>query len=590
MIAHANQTANMLESGKKSLLKPWFEKAPWRLDQEKALLEAEGFQLDEVAFENESSVQFTGALKEFPDRRLILTFPDCYPSGPPVVSDDGKCSLLTRHQKPDDRIFCLFGGNGKSWYAKLNSVDVLREVRRLLQDAQHGFSQDSDDTLPEPISAKIMCEIPGIVMIPPRVAGLLPKNGGKIKKGTFRIRFPSVDNSKTPQRSVKRGVVSEAKFHDCPEATKGGPIYEKIVDSPTEQRGELYYLPTFPAQIHDTKGVLEELNRQGISLLPNYAWLALIVPEENGNRGEKRFAWLLFHQTKKQPLKPVKTVTHHGPQIEPRLPNLGWLWDKRVGIIGCGAIGSLVAANLASTGMGGFMLVDPDHMEPSNAIRHAVGVDQFGIPKVSALGNRLAQINPELVVEDRLIAFPIRFGFTKLPHKDREKLIQEVSKCDLIIQATGLDSTSRYLNEIGFELGIPVVHVSVTNGAWSGEIVRSIPGKTPCWLCWDSEYGDQASSPPGEPAPEEAIFGVGCDQPTFTGTVYDVGMTANLACQFAVDTLNLVKSGSSDFAGDYLVWRGGDKHGKRINAMEVKQIHFRGDSEANGCSFGCHIR
>lgn len=588
MIVHANQTASMLESAKESLLKPWFEKAPWRLDKEKALLEAEGFQLDEAAFANDGCVQFTGALKEFPNRKLTLAFPDSYPSSPPVVSDDGKCALLTRHQKPEDRVYCLFGGNDNSWYAKLNGGDVLREIERLFEDAKNGFPQDSGDKLPEPVSAKIISEMPGIVIVPPMIAGLLPQDRGKIARGTFRIRFPSVNNSKAPRGGVKRGVVSEAKFHDCPEVTKGGSIYENIVGSPTEQRGELYYLPTFPAEIHDTKGVLEELKRQGISISSNYAWFALIVPEENGKRDEMRFAWLLFYQAKRQPLKSVKTVTHHGPQIEPRLPNLGWLWDQRVGIIGCGAIGSLVATNLASTGIGGFLFVDPDHMERSNAIRHAAGVDQFGVPKVNALLNRVAQINPELAVGNRLIAFHCRFGLTKLKLEEREKLILEVSKCDLIIQTTGLDGISRYLNELCLELGIPTIHVSVTNGAWSGEIVRSIPRKTPCWLCWNSEYGDTTSSPPGEPAPEEGVFGVGCDQPTFTGAVYDVGMTANLASQLAVETLNFVKNGSSDFSGDYLVWRGRDKHGKRINAMEVKQIYFRGDSEENPCSLQCH--
>jgi sulfur carrier protein ThiS adenylyltransferase len=66
----------------------------------------------------------------------------------------------------------------------------------------------------------------------------------------------------------------------------------------------------------------------------------------------------------------------------------------RVGIAGCGGLGSTLAVALARSGVGRLTLVDFDVVEPSNLNRQQFFVDQIGLPKVDALAANLSRINP----------------------------------------------------------------------------------------------------------------------------------------------------------------------------------------------------
>lgn len=86
-------------------------------------------------------------------------------------------------------------------------------------------------------------------------------------------------------------------------------------------------------------------------------------------------------------------VARHGPGVHDRIK------DARVGIAGCGGLGSAVATALARTGVGALVLVDFDVVEPSNLNRQQFFVDQIGLPKVEALAANLSRINPYVTIE-----------------------------------------------------------------------------------------------------------------------------------------------------------------------------------------------
>jgi sulfur carrier protein ThiS adenylyltransferase len=85
-------------------------------------------------------------------------------------------------------------------------------------------------------------------------------------------------------------------------------------------------------------------------------------------------------------------VARHGPGVYERLK------QARVGIGGCGGLGSTVAVALVRSGVGELVLVDFDVVEPSNLNRQQFFVDQLGQSKVEALGSTLARINPYVTV------------------------------------------------------------------------------------------------------------------------------------------------------------------------------------------------
>lgn len=70
-----------------------------------------------------------------------------------------------------------------------------------------------------------------------------------------------------------------------------------------------------------------------------------------------------------------------------------------VGIAGVGGLGSAVAVALARIGVGRLVVADFDLIEPSNLNRQQYFIDQIGLPKVEALRQNLARINPYVQVE-----------------------------------------------------------------------------------------------------------------------------------------------------------------------------------------------
>lgn len=69
---------------------------------------------------------------------------------------------------------------------------------------------------------------------------------------------------------------------------------------------------------------------------------------------------------------------------------------ERVHIIGCGAIGSTLAENLARFGITKITLYDFDYVEPHNIANQMFTAKDIGKLKVEAVAEMIAAINPEL--------------------------------------------------------------------------------------------------------------------------------------------------------------------------------------------------
>lgn len=86
-------------------------------------------------------------------------------------------------------------------------------------------------------------------------------------------------------------------------------------------------------------------------------------------------------------------AARHSPGVHQRLK------QAVVGIAGVGGLGTAVAVALARIGVGTLILADYDVVEPSNLNRQQFFVDQLGRPKVDAMKDNLARINPYVQVE-----------------------------------------------------------------------------------------------------------------------------------------------------------------------------------------------
>lgn len=74
------------------------------------------------------------------------------------------------------------------------------------------------------------------------------------------------------------------------------------------------------------------------------------------------------------------------------------LASSHVAVIGCGGLGSNVAAMLVRCGLGELTLVDFDVVEESNLNRQMYFKDQIGVPKTQALCETLVRIDPSVIL------------------------------------------------------------------------------------------------------------------------------------------------------------------------------------------------
>ncbi|MGE4299944.1 MAG: sulfur carrier protein ThiS adenylyltransferase ThiF [Desulfovibrionaceae bacterium] len=78
---------------------------------------------------------------------------------------------------------------------------------------------------------------------------------------------------------------------------------------------------------------------------------------------------------------------------------LARLQGVRIGIAGAGGLGSNCAACLVRCGFRRFTIADADAVEPSNLNRQFFFAHQVAMPKVAALAENMAAINPDVEVE-----------------------------------------------------------------------------------------------------------------------------------------------------------------------------------------------
>ncbi len=146
-------------------------------------------------------------------------------------------------------------------------------------------------------------------------------------------------------------------------------------------------------------------------------------------------------------------------------------------IVGLGGLGSPVAMELASMGVGKLRIIDSDVVEISNLQRqHLYSVDQVGLPKVEAAMNRIMGMNPFIEVE------PIPVGVN--PSNAGEL----IKGSDVVIGALDHMAPRYALNRACLDQGVPMIHGAAV--AYNGNVSTIIPEKTACLECFQGGIDD----------------------------------------------------------------------------------------------------
>ncbi len=146
---------------------------------------------------------------------------------------------------------------------------------------------------------------------------------------------------------------------------------------------------------------------------------------------------------------------YHRQTLLPQIGNAGQsrLEAARVLLVGCGALGSVMAEQLARAGVGFLRLVDRDVVELSNLQRQVLYTEadaNEGLPKAVAAARRLRQINSHIALE------PI---VADLHSTNAESLAaNEEGWVDLIVDGTDNVETRYLLNDVAVKNRIPWIY------------------------------------------------------------------------------------------------------------------------------------
>lgn len=181
------------------------------------------------------------------------------------------------------------------------------------------------------------------------------------------------------------------------------------------------------------------------------------------------------------------------------LPDVGVVGQRRlknarVLVVGAGGLGSPALLYLAAAGVGTIGVVDADVVDASNLQRQVVhGEADVGRPKVDSAADRVAQVNPHVVVRRHPV------------HLTADNALEILRDYDLVLDGTDNFPTRYLVNDACTILGIPEVWGSIFR--FDGQVAVFWAGRGPT-------YRDLFPEPPPPGAvpscAEGGVLGVLC--------------------------------------------------------------------------------
>jgi adenylyltransferase/sulfurtransferase len=157
------------------------------------------------------------------------------------------------------------------------------------------------------------------------------------------------------------------------------------------------------------------------------------------------------------------------------------LLASRALVVGCGALGSVLANTLTRAGVGKLRVVDRDFLELNNLQRQVLFDEDdlaANLPKAIAAANKLRRINSQVEIE------PI---VADVHHTNIEQLCEGV---DCIVDGTDNFEIRFLVNDAAIKHNIPWIYGGCLG--CEGQTMTILPGETPCLRCLMAE-----SPPPG---------------------------------------------------------------------------------------------
>jgi adenylyltransferase/sulfurtransferase len=156
----------------------------------------------------------------------------------------------------------------------------------------------------------------------------------------------------------------------------------------------------------------------------------------------------------------------------PELARRASLAERSVLVVGCGALGSAVAAHLVRSGVGLVRLVDRDVVEERNLPVQALYTEldaTLGTFKAEAAAAHLREVNGDCTVESVVADYA------------PGNALRLAAGCDLLVDGSDNLETKLLLNDVAVSTGTPLVYAGCAGT--EGSVMAVVPGTTHCLRC-----------------------------------------------------------------------------------------------------------
>ena len=153
-------------------------------------------------------------------------------------------------------------------------------------------------------------------------------------------------------------------------------------------------------------------------------------------------------------------------------------------LVGCGALGTNIANNLARSGVGRLRIIDRDVVELDNLQRQVLfheGHVRRRAPKALAAVEQLREVNSSIALE------------AKVCEVSSANVQELLAGFDLVMDGTDNVQTRSLINEACLKSGTPWV-VGGAVGS-TGFVMPVVPGRTPCYRCLLAELPAPGTTP-----------------------------------------------------------------------------------------------
>jgi molybdopterin/thiamine biosynthesis adenylyltransferase len=391
---------------------------------------------------------------------ISLRYPAHFPHSPPLVLPRGDQSRWSHHQYGAGGELCLEYGPD-NWHPDLTGADMLASAERLLDGER---PQDGSE---------------GIVAS--RHATTTGQNLSGDRLRFVTTRFTAAAFADLPPGQWRKGMmlmrlVGSPRSHalymiKTLDAANGDAERDPDVALTLDDDGFVLPLalvrllaePKWPPK-GTRSAFLEGLALHGIVLSDDIRYA--VVTRNNTLRAY----WL---KTEADEISSIAVVPAEA-QAQRLDADHAVLAERRVGIVGCGSLGSKIAAMLARAGVGKFLLIDDDLMARGNLVRHDLDSRDVGLHKAAGVARRLQLINPAIDCDVR----EYRLGGQQ-SSGSLEGLLLSLAQCDVLIDASADPKVFNYMASAVAIGSKPLVWAEVFGGGFGGLIARHRPGREP---------------------------------------------------------------------------------------------------------------